>query len=98
MTNLDNTTVLIRNNEQIFSEIDDEIVMLNIPNGEYYNLNSVASLLWSFLNQPKSFNSLLTLLQEKYQVSKDVCELDTKHFVLEMIEKGLLEVIDEEVE
>jgi hypothetical protein len=98
MKELDNTIVLGRNNEQIFSEIDEEIVMLNIPNGEYYNFNSVASVIWNHFNQPKSLNSLLTFLQEKYQVSKVACEKDTKHFVLEMLEKRLLEVIDEEVE
>ena len=91
---IDNSDIFCRNFDQPFNEIDDEIVMLNIKKGEYYNFNSVASFIWNHFSQPKSLDSLLELLKRQYQVSPDECERDTKLFIIELINKGLLVVIE----
>ena len=97
MKELKNDIVLCRNNDQIFSDIDGEVVMLNISNSEYYNLNSVASVIWNYFDKPKSLNSLFRVLQEKFEVSKDLCEEETKQFISNLYEKGLLRVVDEDI-
>ena len=71
--------------------------MLNIPNGEYYNLNAVASVIWKHFDVPKTFHSIVNVLQEKYDVSIEQCGLDTQNFIIELIEKGLISIVDEKV-
>ena len=36
-------TCLRRNPDMVFSEVDGEVVMLSVQNGEYYNLNEVST-------------------------------------------------------
>ncbi len=76
--------------------IDDEVVMLNIQHEEYLNLNSQASYIWQQLKTPHSFGELTDLLCSAYNVDRKVCIKDTQDFVLEFVEKGIIQIIHEE--
>ncbi|MDF1573606.1 MAG: lasso peptide biosynthesis PqqD family chaperone [Bacteroidales bacterium] len=88
-------SVLKRNPQQLFSDIDGEVVMLSINNGEYYNLDRISTQIWYLLENPINFNNLIGDLMNIYEVSKDTCIKDTKYLLEEFIQKGLIEIIDE---
>ena len=88
-------TILQRNPEQLFSVIDDEVVMLSIKHEEYLNLNSHASYIWQQLKTPQSFGELIEQLCNAYNVEKKVCAKDTLDFVIEFVERDIIQIIHE---
>lgn len=86
-------TVLRRNPNQLFSEVDGEIVMLSIDNGEYYNLNSTGSFIWYNLKKPCSVGNLVNKLTETYNVPDYICLNDILPFLEEFVDKKLVEIV-----
>jgi hypothetical protein len=93
---LNRNTILQRNPDQLFTMIDDEVVMLNIKYEEYLNLNSQASYIWQQLQMPRSFGELTEQLCTVYNVEKKVCTEDTLEFITELIEKDIIQIVHEE--
>jgi len=93
---INSNTILQRNPEQLFTMIDDEVVMLNIKHEEYLNLNSHASFIWQQLKNPLSFSDLTDLLCSAYNVEKKECTKDTLDFIIEFVEKDIIQIIHEE--
>jgi hypothetical protein len=75
--------------------IDNEVVMLNIKHEEYLNLNSHASYIWQQLESPHSFGELIDQLCSVYNVEKKVCIKDSQEFILELVEKDIIQIIHE---
>ena len=94
---INSNTILKRNPEQLFTMIDDEVVMLNIKHEEYLNLNSQASYIWQQLEIPLSFGELTDHLCGAYNVDKKVCVKDTLDFVIELVEKGIIQITHEKI-
>jgi len=88
-------TILQRNPNQLFTMIDDEVVMLNIKYEEYLNLNSHASYIWQQLEKPCSFGELTDQLCSVYDVEKSLCIKETQGFIKELVEKDIIQIIDE---
>ncbi len=83
-------TVLQRRNDLLFNEIDGEVVMLSVENGEYYGMNNVGSRIWELLKKPISYQKLITQLLEKYIVTEEDCDSELIKFINELIHKDLL--------
>ncbi len=88
-------TILQRNPNQLFTMIDDEVVMLNIKHEEYLNLNSHASYIWQQLENPHSFGELTDQLCSVYNVEKKLCIKDTLEFINDLVEKDIIQIINE---
>ncbi len=89
---IDSTTILQRNPDQLFTMIDDEVVMLNIKHEEYLNLNQHASYIWQKLETPCSFGELTDHLCSTYDVDRKVCVRDTMDFLTELVEKDIIQI------
>ena len=94
---INKNTILQRHPEQLFTMIDDEVVMLNIKHEEYLNLNSQASYIWQQLEIPLSFGELTDHLCGAYNVDKKVCVKDTLDFVIELVEKSIIQITHEKI-
>jgi hypothetical protein len=92
---IDRNTIFQRNPDQIYSVIDDEIVMLSITKGEYYNLNKVGTDIWNLLHKPLSFTNLVETLSSYYEVDKTTCKEETRLFIEELLNKGIIYIVDE---
>ncbi len=86
---------LMRNQEIFASEIDNELVMMDDTQGMYFGLNSVARKVWELLDSPKSYESLLNLLLDSYEVELKQCQQDVEPFLLKMIEHRLVRIVPE---
>jgi len=84
-------TVLQRNPKQLFSEVDDEIVMLSVENSEYYHLDNTGRDIWNFLSEPHTFGELIDSLVELYDVSAEQCRQDIIPFLKELLEHDIIE-------
>ena len=85
-------TILKRKQNQLFSEIDGEVVMLSVENSEYYGMDAVGSRIWQLLEKEISFKNLIETLQDEYDVSEEQCKADTLTFLEQLFEKKLVEI------
>ena len=89
---INNQTILKRNKEILSTEMDGETVMMSVENSEYYSLSPVGTKIWELLENDLSFEQLINLLMEEFDVDKQTCQNDTKEFLEELIDKGLIKV------
>lgn len=76
----------------IVSDMDGEKVMLNIPNGKYYNLGEIGGAIWELIKEPNSMENLITTLLSEYEVGKIECEKHVISFINELYSEGLITV------
>ena len=95
MNKIDIHTIIIRNPDQLFSDIDGEIVMLNVKNEEYYHLSDSAEIIWSKLEKPASVKDILIHLTEEYEISSEDCFNDVQPFLQELVDIGIAKIVYE---
>lgn len=86
-----------REKDLVGCDIDDDIIIMSIANGEYYNFNAVASKIWKFIEEPHSVSSLINELLDSYHVSREECEKSIINY-LEKLRLEALIYVDPELE
>lgn len=77
-------TIITRSNDLLATEVDGEIVLMNLERGNYYGLVGTARHIWDLLEEPRRLGDLCVLLGEKYSGSHAVIEADVTKFVTNM--------------
>ena len=89
---LTKTSVIARSSELVCSDIDGEIVMMSIENGNYYGLDEVGSYIWEILEKPVQVSEIIDQLLLNYEVEKASCEKDVMHFLQQLDNDDMLEI------
>ncbi|MBY0481740.1 MAG: PqqD family protein [Chitinophagaceae bacterium] len=77
--------------EQILaSEVGNDLVMMDIENGQYITLNRVARIIWQQIETPISVTELLKALMQRFNVTKEECTNDTLEYLHNMYEQNLI--------
>lgn len=83
-------SIVQRNPKLIANQMDGEIVMMSIDNGEYYGLDEVGSRIWELMDKPVSIEELIDSLVMEFEVSREECFQDTLEFLGDLFAKDLL--------
>ena len=76
--------------ENIFFEsIDNIIYVLNIDDGEYYELSETASLVWKEISKGSEISKIKEKLKTLFIYDKKV-DSDIEHLISELINLGLV--------
>jgi len=70
--------------------MDGESVLLNLRSGRYYSLNRVGTVVWQQCGSPTTFEDLLGVICEGFDVSVDVARKDLVDLIRELSDEGLL--------
>ena len=90
----ENTTVF-RKTDILSSNIDNEVVLLNVGKSEYTGLDEVATDIWNELESPILVKELVTRIMGIYSVEEKKCTEEIVEFVKELIASGLVEIVDD---
>lgn len=71
-------------------EMDGELVMMGLDQGEYYGLKDVAASLWNHLGEPRTVEELSGLVAAEYDVTAETCRPDIETFLAELVGKDLV--------
>jgi len=75
---------------------EDEIVVLQVKNGQYYSLEGVGAFIWRRLeNGSLTLDQLVSAVTTEYDTDATQCRNDLETFLSEMCQQGLFEEIDE---
>lgn len=72
------------------SEVDGELVMMDVGSGTYFNLDPIGTDIWRRLESPASIGELCAALQHGYGADAATIQRDVQAFAGEMLEKGLM--------
>jgi hypothetical protein len=86
-------TRLKRTENILFSEIDQDKVMIDIERGTYFGLNPVAGDIWELLEKTHSAQELIAKLLESYEVAPETCKKETLQVLQRMSNLNLVEIV-----
>ena len=87
-------TYIKRNNEVFASEIDDEVVMMNIQSGKYFGMDAIGSRIWQLVEEKIQVKEIIAQLLEEYDVTEEQCHSDVLEFLNELYEQNLVQVTE----
>lgn len=86
---LDSTIQRIEN-RVIETEIDDDVVMMDIENGNYLRLNRTGKFIWQNVKEPIVLQELICLLVESFDIEQEKCVNETIKFFSDLRMQNLL--------
>lgn len=89
-TSLAPNDVVVRNREILESEVDGDVIALDIPQGECYGFNAVASSVWRLLQQETSAARICGALASEFEVGREECEAEVLRLLNELLAAGLI--------
>lgn len=75
---------------QVSADLDNEVVIMSVEEGAYFNMNPVASDIWSRIAEPVAFSTLLSALAEQYDAGPDVIEADVRELLATLFKDNLI--------
>jgi hypothetical protein len=77
--------------ENVLAEvIDDEVMILDMRLGNYYNLSGVAVAIWNALRQPRRLDDVVELVRRRYTQTPDDVAALVRRFVDELAAEQLV--------
>ena len=70
-----------KDNNLIVSELDDDLVMMNIESGSYLSLNKTGRIIWEQLEQPVLVGNIIQYLMNRFSVDEKICTTETLDFL-----------------
>jgi hypothetical protein len=76
--------------DAIFTQMEDQMVILNYETGIYYALNEPGVRIWQLIEQNNTLEDIIAKLLKEYRVSEEKLQHDVINLVEKLKEKGLI--------
>jgi len=74
----------------LYQVIDDELVLLNIANSQYYGLDPIGADMWNMLLEHRDADTVVSRVCEKYEVDEATARCDLQALIQSLRELGLV--------
>ena len=85
-------TRIVRTGRLLESEVDGEVVALDIENGQCYGLNGAGTRIWQLLQAETTPAQVCDALMAEYDVDRATCEADVAGILRTFQDEGLIEL------
>ncbi len=83
-------TMVAASSGMMVSEVDGELVMMDIERGTYYGLDPMAARIWQAVAEPTRIVDLCDTLMQRFEVDPDTCHAEVLAFVGDLRREGLV--------
>jgi hypothetical protein len=90
MNKIELDTIIIRNNTIVASSIGDDIVMISIEKGKYYNMAAIGSRIWDLIKDDISARTVCNQLCREFDVSPEQCQTDVLNLLNDLADENLI--------
>ncbi|MBI1952864.1 MAG: PqqD family protein [Candidatus Omnitrophica bacterium] len=90
-TFLPNTTVAAVK-DQVYSNLEQEAVVLHFKKGIYYGMNSMGSFIWGTIQAPRAIHEIEEAIHKEYAVDGSRCQQELFRFLRELAQRDLIEI------
>jgi hypothetical protein len=91
---LTSNSTIQRDADVIFTEADQDLIMVSVATGYYYGVSDVAREIWDAIERPRKVSDLVDDLCATYNIDSSSCTDQTLSFLEALLEEGLLQVKD----
>ena len=78
--------------ECVATDVNDEVVLMNMQRNRCYGLGSTGSALWRLLRTPARLRDVAAHLANEYNARQETIEVDVLNTVRELCSEGLLQI------
>jgi hypothetical protein len=87
-------TTVVASDKQVAADLESEVVILSLAEGEYFGLNAIAAKIWAAIQSPASVANVRDrLLREYPDAEPDQCAEDTIELLEEMLQASIIEIV-----
>jgi len=87
------STIVQRNEIRfIANKLGEEMVMMNMDNGDFITLNNVGADIWGLSGQPLPVSGLVQKLLSIYDITDEQCTNETIKFLQTSMEQGMFTI------
>ena len=86
------SSVASRNEAIVFTDLDDTIVMMDVDEGQYYELDPIGARIWALIESPRPVADICDALAGEYGADPDTCRQDTLEFLETASEYRIVQV------
>ena len=91
-SDLNLSSTVTRNDAIVYTDLDDTIVMMDVDEGQYYELDPIASRIWSIIENGQAVEEVCRALTEEFDVDPNTCQQDTLEFLHAASEQSIIRV------
>ncbi|MDD4972310.1 MAG: PqqD family peptide modification chaperone [Paludibacter sp.] len=77
----------------IISELDNDIVMMDMESGSYLSLNKTGKIIWEQIEQPILVSDLVKKFINRFSVDEKTCTAETLDFLTKIAEQKALTIL-----
>lgn len=74
----------------LWSEVGDDIVLLNLASGNYFGLEGVAARIWALIVAQASAEQIATTIEQEFEVEADRARRDLDSLLKDLADEGLV--------
>jgi len=86
------TSVVSWSAETVATEVNDEVVLMNMQRDRCYGLGSTGSDIWRRMREPIQVADLVSQLRDDYEAGQGEIESDVMRTLAQFADEGLIEV------
>jgi hypothetical protein len=90
MSELTTEATISQSEDQVFTIVDGEAVLMGISDGRYYRLDDIGTRIWSLIETPKSLSAVCDQLVQEFSVPRETCEADVRGLLERMSKHNLI--------
>jgi hypothetical protein len=95
MDEFDLNCSIVRNPEVVYTQLDQDLIMMKPKEGVYYGVNAVGTQIWNFLESGnRSLDEICKHLLNTFDVEEQQCFTEMQQFLKEMIEQKMILVVE----
>ena len=92
MSDLTTDAVISQGDDQVFTIVEGEAVLMSIGNGKYYKLDDIGTRIWTLIETPTALGALCDRLVAEFNVERDACQADVVPMLERMLKQNLIRV------
>ncbi|HEV7993958.1 MAG TPA: PqqD family peptide modification chaperone [Gemmatimonadaceae bacterium] len=81
---------IVVSDEQVFTTLGGEAVILGLRDGVYYGLDAVGARVWELLVEPRLVSELVAAIVGEFDVTPERCERDLVTLLDDLAARGLV--------
>jgi hypothetical protein len=87
---------VVVSDEQVFTTLGGEAVILGLRDGVYYGLDAVGARIWELLVEPRRVGDLVSTVVAEFDVTPERCERDVIALLDDLAARGLVRELSAE--
>jgi hypothetical protein len=80
------------NQEQLSTQLGDEVVILGLRDSVYYGLANVGARVWEALQTPHTLGEIVDMIVAEYDVPAERAEADLQVLLADLHARGLVDI------